>query len=359
MRLSLHEVLAVVGRLDDAPGVDTPRDRFRRFLLDHMTTVSVARAFLDEAQQLLSEQYQRALQDTVAATGQMLGFEVVFGRYERNGAAARAAGLWRSRRRLIVDVRLFSDDAARDETAVAMSFDDPIGIDVDAPCMHLAVVTAACSSRPRIEDVAAARQSHTRVLSAKALVELVGAAASTYITHDDLLGVLGSHPSLDGLARLMTRMAHHARVAPEVTAPVVKSGTPPARWVYVLRDGDAEMIDRLASAGALQITVPVDDASPIETGDGVAFLAPARGVVARASVAAVEPMASEDGGGDGALMRAFSLRLSAIDVFAEPRAVETEQRLNLELQAAVSREPWVRVGSSEFLLLAGDAAGAS
>ena len=118
MRLSLHEVLAIAGRLDDAAGFDTPRERFRRFLLDHLTSVPVARGMLEQAQQRLSEQYQRALQDAVLAAGRLLGFETTFGAYERHGSAARAAGEWVSRRRLRVSVQVWSDQASIDMDAV-------------------------------------------------------------------------------------------------------------------------------------------------------------------------------------------------------------------------------------------------
>ena len=33
MNVNVSQVLAMVGRLDDSPGFDTPRERFRRFLV--------------------------------------------------------------------------------------------------------------------------------------------------------------------------------------------------------------------------------------------------------------------------------------------------------------------------------------
>jgi len=37
MKLDLPELLALVGRLDDAPGLEAPRERFRRFLIDTLS----------------------------------------------------------------------------------------------------------------------------------------------------------------------------------------------------------------------------------------------------------------------------------------------------------------------------------
>ena len=47
MNISLTDLLPLVGRLDAAPGFDTPRERFRRFLLEHVTDVPTARALIE------------------------------------------------------------------------------------------------------------------------------------------------------------------------------------------------------------------------------------------------------------------------------------------------------------------------
>ena len=37
MSVTLDDVLALAGRLDDSGGFDAPRERFRRFLTEHAT----------------------------------------------------------------------------------------------------------------------------------------------------------------------------------------------------------------------------------------------------------------------------------------------------------------------------------
>jgi len=56
-----EEILTLAGRLDDAPGFDTPRERFRRFLIDHAGDVRAFRKLIDAWLQSTSEQSRRAL----------------------------------------------------------------------------------------------------------------------------------------------------------------------------------------------------------------------------------------------------------------------------------------------------------
>jgi hypothetical protein len=43
MTIALDQILALVGKLDDAPGEDVPRERFRRFLQENINEVGQVR----------------------------------------------------------------------------------------------------------------------------------------------------------------------------------------------------------------------------------------------------------------------------------------------------------------------------
>jgi hypothetical protein len=92
MSVTLNELLSLVGRLDDAPGFDTPRERFRRFLLERVTDVPAARTLIEECQRSVGEQHHRALQDLVVVVGRLLQFEVTFGAYERSADGVKVDG---------------------------------------------------------------------------------------------------------------------------------------------------------------------------------------------------------------------------------------------------------------------------
>jgi hypothetical protein len=103
--------------------------------------------------------------------------------------------------------------------------------------------------------------------------------------------------------------------------------------------------------------LPAGDKPAIGPADRLAFLVPSRGVVAQAEVATL----AEDATGETSESHVcFTISLRNIVIFNPPMPVGTEQRLNLELQAAVSQEPCVRVGPEEFETLtmapAGEAA---
>lgn len=348
MRLSLHEVLAIVGRLDDTPGYDTPRERFRRFLIEHMTSAPVARTFLDEAQQLIAEQYQRALQDTVLAAGRLLGFETTFGEYERHGGAARTAGRWLSPRRLAVTVHVWSDGASTDIAAIGRALDAPLHeAEAGTPHTLLSVVSPSCGSRPRIEDAIAARHRPTRVVSVRALMDLASLASTGLVTHDDVLHLLNPSPALEASVGLIARLAHPSRstVSSTSSAGIRTPPREPACWVYVVREHEPGSPESGGVSDTLPMSLPAGETPAFASGDPLAFLVPARGVVAHAQVA--EVVEDSTGEVDQALVR-FTLHLKNMVILSPPAPVDTEQRLNLELQAAVSQEPCVRVGRGEF-----------
>ena len=96
MSITLHQILSLAGKLDDALGPETPRERFRQFLQAHVTKVGEVRDYIEECLRTAGDQYSRALQDLVKYLGHFLGFAVTCGRYQ--GVAGRVGfdGHWQS-----------------------------------------------------------------------------------------------------------------------------------------------------------------------------------------------------------------------------------------------------------------------
>lgn len=80
--LTLNQILALVGKLDDSPGNETARERFRRFLKENVREIGQVRDYIEECIRNSGDQYNRALQDLANYVGSFLGFEVNFGRYQ-------------------------------------------------------------------------------------------------------------------------------------------------------------------------------------------------------------------------------------------------------------------------------------
>jgi hypothetical protein len=96
MSITLHQILSLAGKLDDAPGPDTPRERFRQFLQANVTKVGEVRDYIEECLRTSGDQYSRALQDLINYLGHFLGFAVTFGRYQSVAGRVGFDGHWQS-----------------------------------------------------------------------------------------------------------------------------------------------------------------------------------------------------------------------------------------------------------------------
>jgi hypothetical protein len=125
----------------------------------------------------------------------------------------------------------------------------------------------------------------------------------------------------------------------------------------VVREQEPGNLERTGVRDTVPLMLPAGDTPAIGPADRLAFLVPSRGVVAQAEVAT---LAEDTTGGASESQVCFMISLRNIVILNPPTQVGTEQRLNLELQAAVSQEPCVRVGPEEFEMLttapAGEAA---
>jgi len=79
---TLDQILGLDGTLDDAPGPDTPRERFRGFVRDSVGAIGAARYYVEACTTNKGPQYDHALQDLVNHKGAVIGFDVEFGRYK-------------------------------------------------------------------------------------------------------------------------------------------------------------------------------------------------------------------------------------------------------------------------------------
>ena len=76
MSITLSQILALVGKLDESPGDDTPRERIRRFLKENVSEVGQVRDYIEECLRTSGDQYNRALQDLVNYLGNKMGSDL-------------------------------------------------------------------------------------------------------------------------------------------------------------------------------------------------------------------------------------------------------------------------------------------
>jgi hypothetical protein len=93
VEITLDPMLGWVGKLDDSPGEDTARERFRRLLREDVNEVGQTRDYVEECLRLKADQYNRALQDLVSRVGEFLSPEIVNGRHSVSPLAVAVVSL--------------------------------------------------------------------------------------------------------------------------------------------------------------------------------------------------------------------------------------------------------------------------
>lgn len=300
MNVTVSQVLAMVGRLDDSPGFDTPRERFRRFLVQRITDPQAARLVIQQCQQMSGEQTHRALQDAVVLTGRFLGFHTAFRQYQHDPGAAPISGEWESRRRLRILLSLCSDQTAAIELeslAQLVRNGLPAHLQANTPRVGLCIVSPLFAAKTRIEEMLRARRHpELRMVSLPGILRMTEMATSGRLTHEDVLQVLNPDPNLDPLIERFDHWAtpahddgdHEAAdVDPRAAAPVDSS-----YWVAAIQlDASTPPGQFVESVIAKRRILPINPASHVQrvvqSGDSISVYIAGAGFVAHAKVAGV------------------------------------------------------------------------
>jgi hypothetical protein len=338
MSLVLQEVLTLVGRLDDSPGLDTPRERFRRFIRERVTGVDAMRDLLAQSQASLGDQHARARQDLILFLGRFLGFEVSFGVYEAHAGAIRLEGQWRSRRhaRIAIEIRgEQSQDADVDSlarTLAALAASDPA-----APgerWVGLCVTTPLYAISHRLDSHLSQRASRDiRSISLDSLLWLAAMSAAGRVEHGDVLRLLTSGPDSDFMVDLMRRLTESAghpdtvpprREQPAAAEPPRLSivarpdrDTEPRPWIAALGHDEGATPEQVLDAvigqrGVLGIGTTMEPAASAREGDRVCFFIPGTGIVGHAQLDAAIVDASTVVRSAGRFSAVFRLRNTQI-----------------------------------------------
>jgi hypothetical protein len=333
MSLELDELLTLAGHLDDTPGFDSPRERFRRFLIDRASNLSVLETLIEQAQRSVGQQRHRALQDLITVVGRSLQFEIKFGDYELNVEGARA--LWRSRGalELVLDVRTDQTaDASVDALAKAVSTieTDPPRADSEKR-IGLCVTSRHYAARARLEATLGGVQATATVaiVSVQSLLTLAAHVAAGRFTHADVVKLFASGAALDVVIELIGRPAvmqeprDDAAPRSDEPASAVVDRHEPSFWVATItgdRAASAEQLLEYVIVGRRVLGTcymgprPADAAS----GDWVCFFIRDKGIVGHAQLASVV----EDGASvvrDGGTCSGV-FQLNYLAVYAQPVA---------------------------------------
>jgi hypothetical protein len=249
---SLDDILTTLGRLDDYPGEDTPREGFRRHLREHVTEPHLVLSYIAQCLGKADQQHTRALRDLIIHLGRFFGFEVSYGPYEWLPGAIGFDGRWTSAwgPHIVLEVKSRETYISRRPT-LARRIEQLIA-DGEIPGWNLALGLYVIA-RPGLDvghlekQILDERQAHQlRIIKPESLCALADLTHRGRLTQQDVLTVLrGGGPTADWLVDLIVRVA--TAPEPERETPEEVEGEEPAEEAEQAAAGAAE--EAAASTG--------------------------------------------------------------------------------------------------------------
>lgn len=301
MATALTDILDLVGALNDSPGEETSRERFRRHLSKSLTEVGQVRDYVDECLRTAGPQYNRALQDLVNHVGQFLGFEVTFGRYQGVAGQPGFDGHWTSPKGFHIVVEVKTTEVYSVKTKTLLGYVDELVSERTIPnrgaALGLYVVGRPDPEMRQLEDAIVAQNltDSLRIMSVDSLLSLAEMMEQYGVTHDDALAVLQpSGPMIDPIVDLMADLVgQREEKPPEPPTPPdgeVPTAGEPAHWLAPVKSHPEETAEECIQSLVGQEKIyafgeRTAGRKRIKPGDWICFYATQNGVVAHARVA--------------------------------------------------------------------------
>ena len=301
MSISLVQILGLVGKLDDTPGDETPRERFRKFLKENVKEVGQVRDYIEECLRNSGDQYSRALQDLVNYLSHFLEFEVIFGRYHGVQGQIGYDGLWKSPTPFYIVIEVKTTEIYATKTATLIGYVDSLISEKKIPdwsqVLGLYVIGRPDPELHQLENaiVAEKRTHQLRIISVESLLSLAELFNEYDVSHTDILGVLRpSGTSVDPIIDMMARLVAQRQVQEETKekvaprAEITEEGEK-QYWLTPVKSDEEqtadECIERLVGEEKIYA---FGERTPgrrhIKPGDFICFYSAGKGVVAHAQV---------------------------------------------------------------------------
>jgi hypothetical protein len=297
--ITLDQILALVGRLDDTQGEETSRERFRRFLKENVLEIGRIRDYVEECLRKSGDQYSRALQDLVNHIGGFLGFKVDFGRYHGVSGEIGFDGLWVSKDfHIVVEVK--TTEAYAIKTSTLMDYINRLISEKKIPnwdhAMGLYVVGRVDPEIRQLENavIAEKRGDQLRIISLESLLTLAQMMNEYDVAHEDILAVLRpSGPKIDPVIDLMARLVSEEEEE-ELRGKEPSSQEPPTEgeasyWLTPVKsDETCTAEEEIRILVGQERIYAFGDRTPgrkhLKPGDWICFYASGKGIIAHAKV---------------------------------------------------------------------------
>lgn len=302
--IDLATLLKLVGPLDDSTDPNSASARLRSYLRENIHSVGDLRGYTETALAISGDQHNKALQDLINHVGQLLGFDVVYGRYRGVQSAIGFDGLWRSPSGWSLVVEIKTTDVYTVKTAIILGYiNDLVSAgEIKHPdqVIGLYIYGRFDAHTNQLEKaiVAERRQEHLRVASVEALLNLLELKQEYEIEHSGILPLLLPSPvCIDDVVNLVfditaqeRRDAVHKAAAPEEA--LVQPTEPRSEAsFYLLPAADSEdgmpvlvNLHHWLDKGMWGLGARTGYRKALKTGDKLCFYAVGKGVIAEAEV---------------------------------------------------------------------------
>jgi hypothetical protein len=301
MSISLDELLGLVGPLDDSPGDDTPRERFRRYLKSNVKEVGQVRDYIEGCLRRSGDQYNRALQDLVNFTGRLLGFDVTFGRYRGVQGQIGFDGYWKSPAKFHIVVEVKTTEAYAIKTATLLNYRNKLISDGTIPdqdsAIGLYVIGKPDPEVRNLENAILGEKitQQLRIISVDSLLSLAEMRSEFGMSDEDVLAILRpSRPTIDSVVDLMGRLVAQRQPEEPTHQPAPVEAEPSegrsSYWLTPVKSDEEESAedcieDLVGKEGIYALGEFAPGKRGLKPGDWICFYATAKGVVAHAKVA--------------------------------------------------------------------------
>ena len=300
MSITLGEILDLVGKLDDSPGEDTGRERFRRYLGKNLLAPGQVRDYVEESLRNTGDQYNRALQDLVNQVGKFLGFEVTFGRYQGVRGEIGFDGHWKSPTGFQIVVEVKTTEVYAVKTATLVDYVNQLISAKEIPSwdqgIGLYVIGRPDPELRQLENaiVAEKRSDQLRIISVNSLLSLAEMMTEYDVRHDDILAIIRpSGCTIDPLVGLMSRVVAETPQEVEITptlgrTPTILEGDV-AYWLTPVASDDEQTAEEViqtlvGDTGIYAFGERTPGRAKLKPGDWICFYASGKGVAGHAKV---------------------------------------------------------------------------
>lgn len=191
----LSYMLDIIGKLKDSEKEDSAANRFRKHLSNKVNNIEAIRPYVNECLEKGGTQFNRALQDIVNHIGELLEFEVEYGRYKGKQGVPGHDGLWESQEEQNIIVETKTTNAYTIKTSQILNYRNELvengRIEKDKS-LGLYVVGRKDMDENQLENaiVAESREKELRTMSIDALLDLLEVKQRYDVDHETILSIL-------------------------------------------------------------------------------------------------------------------------------------------------------------------------